>query len=365
MNNRIVHIIDSLTTGGAEMLLKNTVSLLNDFEHCIVFLYPRNEMMKEFEGRVEFICLDHRDWSSILSTVKSLRKIIREKQPLLVHSHLFVSTICARLAVPREIPLVTSLHSTYSVDAFQKNKKSIWAERFTLKSWHNLVAVSNYVLKDYLDYVPFKGKKFVLHNFLPSEAFEQKNRVMNRPMLKCVAVGNLKEAKNYLYLLEIIAGVKGLDISLDIYGEGALRGPLQQKIDIEGLPVTLCSNTQDVLGVIEQYDLFIQASAHEGFGISVIEAMARGIPVLISDIPVFREISGNHAHFFPLDNKEAAASMLRTMQEDENERRKHVQEAFDYCCRNYSVDIYRRNLLSIYEAATGKKLLPTVVDNRL
>ena len=356
MNNRIIHIIDSLTTGGAEMLLKNTVNILGEYEHCIVFLYPRNEMMKEFEGRVEFICLEHKNWSSLLSTVRSLKKIIKEKQPLLVHSHLFVSTICARLAMSREIPLVTSLHSTYSIDAFQKNRKSIWAERFTLKGWHNLVAVSNYVLQDYLKYVPFKGEKFVLYNFLPTEAFEIKNHTETGTTLKCVAVGNLKEAKNYFYLLDLFACAKDLRITLDIYGEGALRDPLQQKIDSENLPVKLCSNTHDVLGVIEKYDLFIQASSHEGFGLSVIEAMARCIPVLISDIPVFHEITGNHAHFFPLDNKAAAATVLKTMLADGSERRKHVQQAFDYCLRNYSVDIYKQKLLSIYEAATGGRI---------
>jgi alpha-1,2-rhamnosyltransferase len=40
------------------------------------------------------------------------------------------------------------------------------------------------------------------------------------------------------------------------------------------------------------------ASRHEGFGLPLVEAMCRGLPVLASDIPVFREIGGDYPEFF-------------------------------------------------------------------
>jgi glycosyltransferase involved in cell wall biosynthesis len=118
--------------------------------------------------------------------------------------------------------------------------------------------------------------------------------------VRCVAVGNLKEAKNYFYLLQIFQSLKEQPISLDIYGTGGLQTDLQNEIDKNNLRVVLKGHLQDIPAVLPHYDIFIQSSAHEGFGLSVIEAIAARVPVFISRIPVFEEITNGHAHFFHL-----------------------------------------------------------------
>lgn len=55
----------------------------------------------------------------------------------------------------------------------------------------------------------------------------------------------------------------------------------------------------------------VTASHDEGFGIPLVEAMSLGIPVVVSDIPIFREIGGDAAIYFPADDAAAlAASVL-------------------------------------------------------
>ena len=54
----------------------------------------------------------------------------------------------------------------------------------------------------------------------------------------------------------------------------------------------------------------------EGFGLPVIEAMARGVPVACSDIPVLREVGGDVAKYFPPDDAAAAATAIRAACED-------------------------------------------------
>ena len=352
----ILHIIDSLTMGGAETQLKNAVNLLTDYRHLVLYLYPQDDLVKQFEGEVEFICLHHKGWSSVFSTVGKVKKIIAVNQPLLVHSHLFVSSVCARLATPKDLPLLITLHSTYSRDAFQKNRNSIWAEKLTLKKRHTLIAVSNYVLQDYLAYIPFAGRKMVLYNFLPDQYFSQapqNTQDFQRP-LKCIAVGNLKEAKNYPYLLEIFSHLKDVPVKLDIFGGGALKKDLEEKIRNTGIAVNLCGKATDLLSVYKDYDLFIQASSHEGFGLSVIEGMASGLPLMLSDIPVFREITANKAHFFPLNNSSQAAEILKALVENREQREKYVHDNFTYCREQYAAATFRKNIISIYDAVTSK-----------
>ncbi len=55
----------------------------------------------------------------------------------------------------------------------------------------------------------------------------------------------------------------------------------------------------------------IQPSKSEGFGLTGLEAMAAGCPVLASDIPIFREVYGEHAHFFNPDDSAELARNLR------------------------------------------------------
>ncbi len=351
-NKRIIHIIDSLARGGAEMLLKNSVNNLPDWQHTIVYLFPVTDLVNEFKGDVSFICIDHKGWKGLLASVLKIKKIIKAQKPELIHSHLLISTICARLTI-KKIPLVTTLHSTYSVDAFEKNRLSVWVERLTIRSRDVLVGVSRFVLDDYLRFVPFKGKSFVLYNFLPDSFFHLQAQKENS-YLKCVAIGNLKEAKNYPFLLDVFASLKNSGISLDIYGEGALRDQLQERIDKEALPVKLCGKVKDVESILPSYNLFLQASIHEGFGISIIEAMAASLPVFISDLPVFREITGAHAHFFSLNDPALAAEKLKAFQTDISLRNKHVQQAYDHCRQHYSEKTYRKRLLEIYNDVTSQ-----------
>ena len=323
--------------------------MLPDYKHTVVCLFPNSDLAENFEkNNVELICLHHKGWKTLFSSARKLRAVIKNTKPLLVHAHLFEATVCARLATPASVPLVSTLHSLYSIDAFQKNKKSIWAERVTLRKRHTLIGVSKYVLDDYLKFIRFTGKRFVLYNFLPNDFFERRSTAVSSNSFKCVAVGNLKEAKNYHYLLEIFSRLSDKNITLDIYGAGTLRKELQEKIDKEKLPVTLKGRAQDTKQLFRDYDLFIQASSHEGFGLSVIEAMASQIPVFISDIPVFREITNGLAHFFPLNNSGKAAEGLSSLKNNSEKRNQYIEKAYDYCSRLYNEQTYKKKLLEIY-----------------
>lgn len=348
-NKVILHIIDSLSIGGAEILLKNTVNALPDWQHCIVYLRKPDEIRHQFsKHNTEFICFEHSGWKGLFKTVKKFNHLVERVKPYIVHSHLFYATLIARLAVPKKTPLCSSLHSLYSIDAFQKNKKSLWAERLTLKKRHALIGVSKCVLADYFKYVPFKGKSFVLYNFLPNDFWSKPGVEEEKTdVVRFVAVGTLKEAKNYFYLLSVFELIKNKNVTLDIYGDGPLKEQLQEVIDGKGLNVKLLGNTNPK-EFLPHYDVFIQASMHEGFGLSVIEAMAARLPVVLSDIPVFREITSGLAHFFPLNKAGTVKEFLMLLANNQVLRGTYISKAYNYAKANYTQDLYIQNLLHIY-----------------
>lgn len=69
----------------------------------------------------------------------------------------------------------------------------------------------------------------------------------------------------------------------------------------------------DVVTLMQAAGALIQPSVYEGFGLPVIEAMACGCPVVASDIPVFREVTGGHALFAQPMDVAALGAALKTM----------------------------------------------------
>jgi glycosyltransferase involved in cell wall biosynthesis len=59
----------------------------------------------------------------------------------------------------------------------------------------------------------------------------------------------------------------------------------------------------------------VHASLDEGFGIPVLEAMALGTPVVLSDIPIFREEGADAAGYFPATDPDAAAAAIRALED--------------------------------------------------
>jgi glycosyltransferase involved in cell wall biosynthesis len=86
----------------------------------------------------------------------------------------------------------------------------------------------------------------------------------------------------------------------------------------------------------------------EGFGLPVIEAMARGVPVACSDIPVLREVGGNVPHYFDPSDPEAVAAAITSALEDDED----AQAGRDRAAR-FTWEAAARGTLAVYERVLG------------
>src|SRR5688572_3855597 len=109
--NRILHIIDSLSVGGAEKLLVRTINGLPDYEHHVMVLKDPIPLQKEITVPHKFINLKCTSFRDIFSKIKTARRYIKEHHINLVHSHLYEANLLARLSVPRSVVLINSIHA--------------------------------------------------------------------------------------------------------------------------------------------------------------------------------------------------------------------------------------------------------------
>jgi glycosyltransferase involved in cell wall biosynthesis len=75
------------------------------------------------------------------------------------------------------------------------------------------------------------------------------------------------------------------------------------------------TSESDYLALLETATALVTTSLDEGFGLPLVEAMSLGTPVVVSDIPIFREIGGEAAQYAPATDASAVASTIRGLEE--------------------------------------------------
>lgn len=302
MKKTILHIIDNLGRGGAETMLVTVVKQLPEYNNIIVTLKPENEFAGELEYDAMF-CLNMRSPLQVPMAAVKLRKIIKENNVSIVHSHLFWSTVVARIGVPKNIPLITTIHAFVASSIEYKPWRMRMIEKMTYQIRKStIVAVAKGALEEYFSFINVKPHNAChLYTFVDTNIFKGSAEKNNSETFRVVTVGNLKEQKNHRFLLEAFKQLKNENIRLDIYGKGPLQEELQQTIDQHGLNVQLKGQVTNIQEQIGKYDLFVMSSLYEGFALSVLEAMALGMPTLLTDIASFKEQCDDTSAYYKLN----------------------------------------------------------------
>lgn len=147
-----------------------------------------------------------------------------------------------------------------------------------------------------------------------------------------LSVGHLERRKNYPRLIEALKVLKdrGRPIFLLIVGnDSGMRQEIAAVISEVGLKdsVRLLSNLSDddLKCAYHGAELVVFSSFYEGFGIPILEAMAAGTPLALSDIAVFREITEDSANYFDYDDVEEMATAIENTLSS-TERRKQIKD---------------------------------------
>ena len=310
---KLLHIIDSLGVGGAEKLLAGTINGLKEYEHHLIILHGPESLCSEITATYQFTNLDCNSFSQLFLKVAAVKKYIKQHKIDLVHSHLYEANLLARLATPKSVRLINSIHAISSLASYKINKLSLHLEKISYKKRHELIAVSKAVLDDFDEWVKIKGKAEVLYNFIDEKYFTEKPKTdYSLNQIKLVAVGNLRWQKNYPYLLEAFKKMNS-SVSLDIYGQGSMQQELQEIIDKHNLPVKICGINNELEKKLPLYDAFVMASFYEGQPVSLLEATALGVPAILADIPVLRETAGDNAVYFDIKNPESFCDAVQNI----------------------------------------------------
>lgn len=270
---KILHIVWGLENGGAENMLADIINVQLRTEQ-VTLLVINNMLDKSILNRInnkcQFIFLNRKIGSKNPLFILRLNLIILFGRYDIIHLH--QNTTIKVLFVPANY--VRTVHNTHQ-DTHNYR-------------WHKgIIAISNSVKKE-LDTLGYTNS-ILINNGIDFDSIKHSQKSKTNGVFNVVQVSRIIfRQKGQDILLKIIKQViqKGYNIHLDYIGDGPDFIKLKDMVDRYKLSsyVSLLGDCPRdyIYNNLYKYDLFVQPSRFEGFGLTVVEAMAAKVPVLVS-----------------------------------------------------------------------------------
>lgn len=339
---RILELVNSLDFGGAEKMMIDLSGALATRGHtisvaCLRHTGPLAAHLKQSD--IEVIELRKKEDGFSMQTARTLAGFLKSRGTDVVHTHNplvhHYGILGARLA---SVPVV--VNTVHGPGNVQSRTPSTFLFELGCLFSDRVVSCCGSVEEHLKTTTVVAGRKsVVIRNGIPLDGFT--SRLSRKPDGRFVfgAVGRLVPVKDHANLLEAFARVveHRPDCRLEILGDGPLRAQLEERARGLNLSdsVRFLGAGLQVAKFLETIDSFVLSSVYEGLPLTVLEAMAAGLPIVSTSVGAVPELLGNAqcgwmSH--PGNPQELAAGMLSAaaatdLRERGHRARSYVQNA--------------------------------------
>lgn len=357
---RVVHVINSLTGGGAENLVASLSIALNDigvFIH-IVTLYDYKDHSLTARLVAKNITVTDLGFKfrydpriPIL-----LRRILKNGRYDIIHAHIFPSLYWTALVCPRNVITAVTEHSP-------THHRRKWflrpIEWFIYSRYHSIICISNIVRENFCAWLPaLKRRTVIIFNGIDLERFQKAipfdRSIFGVPQSTPLAImvsrmdPPEKDWDTLFHSLTLIDNIHLLAV-----GTGSAESHLKNLAVRLGLQTRIhfLGYRTDIPRLLKTSDIFVLSSNFEGFGLVIVEAMACGIPVIVSSFQGYKDviIENQTGFVFPIGNSTKLAELLTRVAGDP-ELRKSVGAAGIRHSQNFSIEHMAQETISLYHS---------------
>ncbi len=304
---RVVHVICTDNFAGAERSVLLTVEALRERGHHLSVIGGEQATMTEALGRIGV------GWAPGGSVAAAVFALVRVGAVDVVHAHMTAAELAAVLTRPRlRAPIVATRH-------FAQHRGSSLPGRLSAavinRVDHAEVSISEFVAGR------IEGPSTVVTHGLPSAP------AVDLDSTTVVVIQRLEAEKDTAVALRAwhASGLGDDGWTMQVAGDGALRVELELLARSLGIErsVEWLGRRSDVGTLRARASLQLASPAGEPFGLSVLEAMAAGLPVIAADGGAHRELLGDEpALLFAPGDHRAAGALLRALAGDLDGRRR-------------------------------------------
>ena len=369
----MAHIFWCLDYGGVETMLINIANNQSEMGADISIIVINDlivpELVKNLRTDIKLIRIDRTKGTKNFSFMRRLNKILLLISPDIIHLH---DSVLVNYINKRCLHMSCCVVTQHSMPRGPVGMKWRWGNIFDNIILHhggnirainriaNVFAISNAVAKSLKEDYGIKSE--VVLNGIETARFSSRKSNMPEGVFNIVQVSRLDHEKKGQDLLieavEYLVFKKGICLHLTFIGEGISRNYLEKMVQERGLlnyVSFMGAQKQDyVARHLCEYDLFVQPSRYEGFGLTVAEAMASKIPVLVSAGQGPSEVTEGDTFgwTFACNDVESLANSIEYIATHYNEALKKVEDAYMHIWTKYDVRNTARSYMEKYKQIT-------------
>jgi len=375
----IVITIDSLAMGGAQHLVYELIKNIDFSAFSVTIICTdgtidsllETSMMQESNDYYSIIFLKNRYFIKIDTTIKLINKIfikilkeissifiifelygiLKKIKPDVIHAHQH-GIWAAFWAIPHNVPIITTIHTNPKATFCYLTEKFFFYTTLLLKK-NILVAISQYnydLVKKHWKYSIIRW----INNGIDINIFYSKQH----DQFSFINVSRQDKNKNQLLIVNAFFRLfnenKKHQMLLYLIGDGDYHNLLVQKVKEYNLEekVIFTGYIDSAKDYIAISDVYISSSHREGLPLSVLEAMAAGLPVIATDVGGVRELAQENGILIEDNDEDGLYTAMKELRDNKDIRLSKGKKSLEMV-KDFSADEMTRQYSALYrECAT-------------
>ena len=356
---KVLHVIDLMSVGGAQILIKGIFERYNNPEHYL-FVLRKSENLIEVNHRNVTYANAAGKYS--IKPLIELKKFIQKNDIQIIHCYLLKSQVFTWILKRTVLPKLKIIFHELG-EIFMNNSRIFKYFMKTAEKRTNLYfAVSDSTAQALHEKIGITEKKIVtLYNYVIHENYRREDILKNRARLREAQniapsdfiigyAGRLSYEKGPIHLINALPFLSG-NYKLFIAGTGPQREMLENQIEEIGLSdkVVFLGFVTRMIDAYALFDALIIPSEHESFGLVAVEAQCMKIPVIASNVPGLNEVVIENISGLQFESKkpEDLARQISKLMSDKALQTDLAEKAYRYAMR-YDIEKYYSKMMQAY-----------------
>lgn len=287
-----------------------------------------------------------------LKNIVKLRCFFKEHSYDVVQVHLFPVLYFCAVGKLRGMKMVFTEHSTDNRRRHYKILRMI--DRYIYRRYDKIICISEKVQELLVKHAGKINSIVIpnginLNNFLNAEPLNWNEiSACSEGVRLVVMTARFAKGKDYLTLFRALK-IMPDNVHVVCVGTGELEPGCQKFCKENGLSdrVHFLGLRKDVNRILKMAEVVVLSTEHEGFSLSMLEAMASGNPFIASDVPGITDLIKDYTDLFPFGNEKILANYIMRLLNDDVYRKEIVQKN-QLFVRRYDISSTAEKYMKLY-----------------